>query len=283
MTKINKEKLLYFFLSGILIFTMLGFNNISFAQGESSGDNTKKQLTLEKDLLEEDTDEPDDTEQNVQIKQSPAYTVLGRKLTEHEREVYSDASPGQIKDQLLYKEYKLVIVRAILALGERESINQALETIPNSQSQKTFTELVEYLSGLKEKYGSVSNGLQAEVVERNTDEKLALQNAAQNAYKEVFVIKLEDEDLNKLVTYFRSNEIASYSEMINSLKNSMTPEDKKNILIKALNEVGRIDLVKNEKFITKILSKDFTYKNLMDLFKPLKNSVQKTAPVKKHK
>src|SRR3989338_8722895 len=177
MTKINKEKLLYFFLSGILIFTMLGFNNISFAQGESSGDNTKKQLTLEKDLLEEDTDEPDDTEQNVQIKQSPAYTVLGRKLTEH----------------------------------ERESINQALETIPNSQSQKTFTELVEYLSGLKEKYGSVSNGLQAEVVERNTDEKLALQNAAQNAYKEVFGIKLEDDDLNKLVTYFRSNEIASYS------------------------------------------------------------------------
>ena len=63
--------------------------------------------------------------------------------------------------------------------------------------------------------------------------------------------------------------------MVETLKQTITPEVKKQILFSALDQVGRADLKTNDNFVNKMLEQDFTYENLIKLFEELR----KTAPV----
>ncbi|GEM_PF-2176356 len=269
-----------------VIYFALSFASVSFAQGKDPGANTERkyQQINEKDLTSDDGSSDDNAttqgnsdhiETRIQLdKKSAAYQVLGRKLTLNERELYGDLNAKELEDQLLYKEYKLVVVRALLAVGEGETIKKVLEIIPTTSEsdQKTFLELYEYFTKLREKYGSVLEGLKTEVVERNTDDKYAFENTAQKAYEEVFGVKLAEEDKQQLLSYFKERKISTYSEMVNNLVQTMSPGDKKDVLIRALEDTGRPDLKENTKFIAKILGQNFTYVNLMELFKPLKKT-----------
>ena len=271
-----------------IIYFVLSFALVSFAQGQDPSTNANtdrryllKEKDLETDDANEETEEPaKESETQTRVdKKSAAYQVLGRKLTPNEKELYDDLNAKDLENQLLHKEYKLVIVRALLAIGEEENIKTVLEIIPTSSDQKTFLELYQYFTKLREKYGSVLKGLETEVVERNTDDKYAFENTAQKAYAEAFGVKLVEEAKQQLLTYFKERKIFTYSEMVNNLVQTMSPDDKKDVLIRALEDIGRPDLKENAKFINKILGQSFTYINLMELFKPLKKS-QSTAPAK---
>ena len=261
------------FLLSVALF-ILGSLNISYAAGQDldTNANPERKYQIQAEDLD-DNEEGDALEAKTPAdKRGPGYQVLGRKLTENERELYGDLSVKELKDQLLHKEYKLVIVRALLAIGDENSVKEVLEIMPTTSDQKTFLELVDYFTKLREKHGSVLKGLQTELVDKITDEKYAFENAALKAYEEVFGIKVADEDKQQLLTYFKEHKISTFSEMVNSLVITMDAEDKKGVLMRALDDTGRPDLKENQKFVAKLLSQKFTYGNLMELFKPLKKS-----------
>lgn len=291
-----RKRFIKLFLAELMLLGLvLSTINISFAQGEGPSANAKNLQAVKGDPVAEASseDSADDSseqidqsqgdqeappQEEVKPKQSSAYETLGRKLTEKEKKLYQDSSPEELKSQLLYKEQKLVIVRSLLAVGEGESIKDVLKILPQTKPQ-TYTELVSYFGTLQDKYGDVLTGLETTLVYKGDDEQ-AFANAASKAYEAAFGVPKEEQDKEKIVSFLKANKVVTYSQMIEALISSMTDEDKKNLLFKVLDEVGRPDLKKNEKFVGKILSQDFTYENLKRLLREIGKAKQ-SAPLKK--
>ena len=153
---IKKALLIKAIFIGLLSFTLTS-NNSFYAQEPNQPGDKAKEESAEEQAFENDeannedeadeengaqagesTTEEEETEteapdQNLQArkiqehKQSPAYIVLGRKLTDNEKEVYKGLTVRELKDQLLYKEQRLVVVRALLAVGEGSNSKEILE------------------------------------------------------------------------------------------------------------------------------------------------------------
>ena len=207
-----------------------------------------------------------------------AYEVLGRKLTEQEKDLYGDLDATTLKDQLAHREQRLIIVRALIAVGEdSDDIGQILKILPQTKL-KTFKELVSYFNGLIERYGTVLDGLQAEIVYNIKDDEQAFKQAAGKAYETVFGIKKDKQNLESIVSFLKSNNALTYTKMVAALTEQMTDDDKKELLNRALTEIGRSDLKQNQVFMDKILAQKFTYENLKRLLQELSKTQQ---PVKK--
>ena len=247
----------------ILISTIclvLGFNNVSFAEGEDPDTNTK---SGDKGFNKVEVNEDVEAEENpVLAAKGPGYKVLGRKLTEAERALYKDED--SVKAALLHKEQKLVVVRALLAVGESKNIKEIVDLVVLDKL-KTFTELINDFTELKEKSGSILKGLKDQSTYK--DDTQTLRDAASEAYLTVFGIAQEDQDLEKIVNYFKTNNATTFSKMVNLLVESMSPEDKKEMLFRTLDEIGRPDLKTNKAFTEKLLAQKFTYENLKTLLK----------------
>lgn len=247
----------------------------SYAQEDSPGDISKDEHDMERQLQNDDeADEPEAVSEEdesdsaiAERKESvdPAYEVLGRKLTSAEKSIYSDATKEDIKNGLLHKEQRLVIVRALVAIGEGDDARNVLRLMTISEL-KTFRELVKYFKDLKESSGSVVVAL---LEQSNKDPETAFRNAASFAYEEVYGVGKEQQDIQSIINYFKSQEVSKYSEMVRVLVDSMTLEDRKKLLTKALNAVGRADLIDNEKFVKKIIEQKFTYEKLLKLLKQI--------------
>ena len=205
-------------------------------------------------------------------KYSPSYLALGRELTKQEIASYgNDLTRGEIEDTFLPREQKLVIVRAVVAAGSGQDVNRVLEVYQNSGLQ-SFKELVGYFKSLKEKYGSVKGGVEAEFVLNRKDNEEAFKEAATKAYFAVFGISEDQQDKEKIFAFLKSRKALEYSKMLEVFLGEMDSDTKRNILFLALDQSGRPDLKSNEKFVTKLLEQEFTYEALMELFKELKKS-----------
>ena len=284
MTKLKKTFLIHILFTVILCL-VFNYSFASFAQEDSPGDNTKNGHEMERQLeLNDDEDdeseptgedEPDTTTMERKESVDPVYEVLGRKLTKAERSLYADATKDDIKNGLLHKEQRLVIVRALVAIGEGDDARNVLRLMTISEL-KTYRELVQYFKGLKENSGSVVVGL---LEQSNKDPETAFRNAASFAYEGVYGVGKEQQDIQSILNYFRSHQVSKYSEMVNLLVDSMTQEDRKKLLTKALNAVGRIDLIDNENFVKKIVEQKFTYEKLLKLLKqiPAQSSKKKAG------
>lgn len=204
----------------------------------------------------------------VEEKKSAAYQVLGRELTSREKDLYGDLRAKELAGELLPKEQKLVLVRALIVIGEPMIAEKVLQVWPITKLQ-TFTELVEKLEALREKYGSVEEGINQTLIANIKDDEQAYIKAAKKAYETVFCIIPQDGDLAQIVRYLQENKIQTYSQMVTKLMESLTQEDKKGLLFKALDKIGRADLKQNKKFIDKILAQQFNCENLTKLLQPL--------------
>lgn len=276
---------LFIFLS--IISLLLSFNSYCFAQ-----EGTKNQLERKPnkandkgndkdtdiidnaieadDTTDEGQEEPQAQEQTEQKaeKHSTAYLVLGRELTKQEKDLYADLGANELKDELLHKEQRLVVVRALLAVGEGDSIKEVLAILPISKL-KTFTELVNDFTEYTEKYGSVLEGIQEEFVYNIKDDEQAFKAASAKAYETVFGVPKDKQNTSEIISFLKENEALTYSRMLEALMNQMTPELKKQMLFNALDEIGRSDLKNNNVFVEKILAQKFTHKNLKKLLKEL--------------
>jgi hypothetical protein len=241
---INKKIFLLSIISLFLIFS--GFS-ASYAQDEDAAE------------IQEDDQQTDDYD-------TPAYRVLGRNLTETESKLYQDQSEEAIKNYVLYKEQRLVIVRALGAVGEINAIDKVLERVPNT-GDKTFTELVEFFTSLKEKYGRVSTGVDKVYISNIKDDDVAFRAAAHEAYANVFCNDLSAESEAKILKYFKDENALTYSKMVVKLQSTMTDDIKKAILFRILKEIKRGDLKTNQNFVKKIVGQSFTCDNLRRLLK----------------
>lgn len=240
--------------------TLLFFlSNISFAQDATTTKQHNKATTSE------------ESNDIGVINNIPAYKVLGRKLTPQEKTLYGNLDADELKNQLLYKEQTLVIVRALLVIGESKEVKEILEILPNTKL-KTFSELVNDFIHYKEKYGSVFIGVQSEFVYSIKDDEKAFENAAAKAYESVFGIKKEQQNTQSILNFLKAKEAFTYSKMISTLVETLTPEDKKKMLFKALDSIKRPDLKSNEKFVIKILEQTFTHETLMKLLEQINSN-----------
>ncbi len=215
-----------------------------------------------------------ETKTQVRAKHSLSYEVLGRELTDREKESYRDTlSKGDLKN-ILSGEQKLAIVRALITVGEKDSIKDVLG-IYNTSKLQTYNELVDYFNGMIEKYGSVKTGIEDEYVYNIKDDRQAFEKAASKAYETVFGVPEDKQNKDQIFSFLTQSNALTYSKMIQALMQTITPDIKKQILFNALDETGRSDLKTNDKFVTKMLEQQFTYKNLMELLKELKQ----TAPI----
>lgn len=211
-------------------------------------------------------------------KDSAAYEVLGRNLTQAEEDLYGDLTSEEIKNELLHREQRLVVVRALLAVGEAKIVKEILEIMPLSEL-RTFKELVSYFKDLQEKYGSVIEGIRTEVVYNIKDDEEAFKKAAIRAYETVFCIKPQDQDVPQVINFLKQKEAFTYSQMVKSYMNTLTPEDKKEMLFSILDKVGRPDLKNNKVFVEKMLAQEFNCENLEKLLQQL--APKKKPPKKK--
>lgn len=258
-----------------VFFVLIYFGSISFAQ--DSG----KEATVEERAFENDTTEEARTAQGEE-KHSAAYDVLGRELTSKEKDEYHNATEEEIKNGLLSREQRLVVVRALIEEGESASASKVLAVWPMSKLQ-TFTELVQIFDDYKEKYGSVVNGVESELVFNIKDDEQAFKKAAQRAYETVFCVLPENEDMAQLVNYLKDNKIFTYSQMVKKIMDTLTPADKQDMLFKALDKVGRSDLKNNKTFVDKILAQQFNCENLTALLQKItpKNKPASKPPASK--
>ena len=215
-------------------------------------------------------------EEPTKEKPSIPYEVLGRKLTEQERDLSGDLDAKDLTGELVHREQRLIVVRALIAVGESENIEEILSILPQTKL-KTFKELVGYFNDLTEKYGTVVDGLKAEIVYNVKDDEQAFRQAASKAYEKVFGIKRDKQNIEGITNFLKSNKALTYTQMVTALAKSMTIDDKKEMLSRTLDEIGRADLKKNQAFMDKILAQQFTYENL----KKLLQGLSKTQPEKK--
>ncbi len=284
--------------------TALTFNNNLFAQEQDETEKTLEQRAFEVDetpnqeeteepidnneeeqteeSTDDETDEADSKEEHVELRKkehSTAYNVLGRELTKGEKSLrYNELSESELKSQLLYKEQRLVVVRALLALGEGNNSKEILEKWTDSKP-KTFTELVTQFTEFKEKYGSVLEGINFTFVYNIKDDKQAFEKAAAKAYETVFGTPMEKP--NDIYNYLNQKEATTYSKMIQVLLQAVSPQAKKDMLFRALDDIGRPDLKENKEFIGKLLSQQFTYENLKTLLADLNKKQKPTQGTQK--
>ncbi len=267
-----KKIRLLLFVAISAVYISVALNNSSFAQDEKTVGIEKKYK-----LSEANIDSPNDggdsatNDNSPEAKKDIAYEVLGRKLTSQEKELYGNLSAEELKNQLLYKEQTLVIVRALLVIGEGKDSGDILQILPNTKL-RTFTELVNDFTGYKEKYGSVLAGIQSEFVYNIKDDEQAFKKAAALAYETVFGVPKEQQDAEGITNFLKAKQALTYSKMISAFTDSLTPEDKKKMLFKALDSIKRPDLKTNEKFVNKILEQTFTYEALMELLNEIPSS-----------
>ncbi len=249
-------------LSRLLIILLISFSLLSnglnvtcFAQDNKEDSAQEVNAGNESDNNASNQKENEDT---------PAYRVLGRSLTDTEEKNYGNLDEEGIKNQILFKETKLVAVRALSAIGEEDEIEKVVSApLP----AKTFTDLREYFIGLREQYGTVAKGIKA-IYELNIkDDEYAFKQAVNEAYENVFCSHLSPEKEEQFLKYFKEKGATTYSKMVTELQNSMSDEIKKLVLTKVLKEVGRQDLMNKEVFVNKILNQSFTCQNLRKLLK----------------
>lgn len=268
MTLKNKNTIFTLLALISFVLNLLVPTNIAFAQG------TKPTDTIIQDIVggeeTEEAQEPEEEQINKELqdrkkeKQSAAYIVLGRELTKAEKDLYGGLTVAEIKSELLHREQRLVVVRALLAVGEGESIKEVLEILPLSKLQ-TFADLLTEFKEYMEKYGSVLSGIKTELVYNIKDNEQAFKQAASKAYLVVFGTPKEKQNIQEITSFLQENNALTYSKMIAALMESMTPEIKKDMLFKTLDEIGRADLKNNKDFVEKILAQKFTYENLKKL------------------
>lgn len=215
-----------------------------------------------------------ETKTQARTKHSLSYEVLGRELTDREQESYRNTLSKEDLKNILSGEQKLAIVRALITVGEKDSIKDVLGIYSISKLQ-TYSELVDYFNGMIEKYGSVKTGIEDEYVYNIKDNGQAFEKAASKAYETVFGIPEDKQNKDQIFSFLTQSNALTYSKMIQALMQTITPDIKKQILFNALDQIGRPDLKTNDKFVTKMLEQQFTYKNLTELLKELKQ----TAPL----
>lgn len=208
-------------------------------------------------------------------KTTASQEVLGRKLTTKEQNLYLNLSREEkieaFKNDILPREQNLVAVRALISVGESGNATEILNYLHFTET-KTYTQLMDRFVKLKEKYGSVKKGLEAENKFKLSEEDI-FKDTALKAYKTVFGTDEKDltnEEKTQLFNFLRSKEAPTYTKMIEALVKSLTEQDKKSILFGLLTEIGRHDLKENEEFQKKILEQEFTHENLKKLLEPLK-------------
>ena len=256
----------------IIIIAVLCANVQCIAQTEPSVNEGKATVTVtDEDTGKEKSIEVENTETQERVKHSLAFQVLGRELTQREKDNYGDKSEKADLKNILAGEQKLAIVRALITVNSENSTKEVLNVYHISQVQ-TYIELVDYFSKLIERYGSVKDGIESEYVYNIKDDEQAFRKAAFKAYETVFGIPEDKQNKDQILTFLTQNNALTYSKMIQTLMQTITPEVKKQILFSALDKIGRPDLKTNEKFVQKMLEQDFTYEHLMELFKELRNS-----------
>ena len=208
-------------------------------------------------------------------KANASHEVLGRKLTTKEQNLYLNLTREDkvdaFKNDILPREQNLVVVRALIAVGESGNATEILNYLHFTET-KTYSKILDDFTKLKEKYGSVRKGLEAENKFKLSEEDI-FKDTALKAYKTVFGTDEEDltsEEKTQLFNFLRSKEALAYTKMIEALVKSLTEQDKKSILFGLLSEIGRPDLKENQEFQKKILEQEFTHENLKKLLEPLK-------------
>jgi hypothetical protein len=268
----------------IIVIVVLCTNLKSFAQTQQDVTPPDGEATVE--IEDENTGEKEslrvqqnqqpqeeEPEPQLEVRHGLALQVLGRRLTQREKASFGgDPSEGELKNNLLSREQRLVLVRALITIGETD-IKYVLGAYHFSKLQ-TYSELVERFSELTEKYGSVKAGIESEYISNIKDDKEAFKKAASKAYETVFGIPKDKQNEAEILAFLTQNKALTYSKMLQVLMQTITPEIKKQILFSALDQVGRADLKPNDKFTKKMLEQDFTYSNLIKLFQKLKQ----TAP-----
>ena len=214
-------------------------------------------------------------EDNDDKKDSPSMIVLGRKLTKREKDAYLNLERDQkveaLKNDILPREQQLVIVRALLAVGEAEDSKKILEYVYLSEA-KTYENLFREFKALKDKHGSVLTGLESTQKYRLSEEEM-FKNAANKAYEEVFCTSadsLTTEEQNQLYEFLKQSGASEHGDIVTVLAKSMTEDDKKNLVNKVLEEIDREDLKSNEGFVAKMVAQTFTCKTLRKLFEQLR-------------
>ena len=236
---------------------------------------TDQEQTLDVQNVQQASEEetPPEPETQLRVKHGLAFEVLGRELTQRERESYGDNLGKEDLKTILAREQQLTIVRALTIVNSVDYAGKFLEIYHVSKLQ-TYSELVDYFSRLTEKYGSVKAGIESEYVYNIKDNEQAFKKAAFKAYETVFGVPEDKQNKDQILTFLTQSNALTYSRMIETLMKTITPDIKNQILFNALDQVGRPDLKTNDKFIKKMLTQDFTYENLIELLKGL----QQTAP-----
>ena len=88
-----------------------------------------------------------ETKTQARTKHSLSYEVLGRELTDREQESYRNTLSKEDLKNILSGEQKLAIVRALITVGEKDSIKDVLGIYSISKLQ-TYSELVDYFNGM---------------------------------------------------------------------------------------------------------------------------------------
>ena len=260
----------------IIIIAVLCTNLQCIAQSEQSSATV---TVTDEDTDQEKAIEVEDAETQVRVKHSLAFEVLGRELTQREKENYGDGlGIDDLKNNILAREQKLAIVRALITLNSANSAKAVLDVYHISKVQ-TYSELIDYFSRLIERYGSVKEGIESEYVYNIKDDEQAFRKAAFKAYETVFGIPEDKQNKDQILAFLTQNNALTYSKMIQTLMQTITPAVKTQILFNALDQIGRPDLKTNDKFIKTILKQEFTYENLMELLKDLKQTAP-TQPAK---
>lgn len=258
----------------IIVIVALCANLKSFAQPQKVTTPDGKATIIVKNSDEHETRVTDEeSEVQARIKHSLAFEVLGRELTQRERDNYGDSLSKEDLKNVLAGEQRLTIVRALITVEAEDSIKYVLD-VYNISKLQTYSELIIFFSDLIEKYGSVKVGMDSEYVYNTKDAKEAFKKAASKAYETVFGVPEDKQNKDQIFNFLSQSNAFTYSKMIQSLMETITPDIKKQILFNALEEVGRSDLKTNDTFVNKLLEQRFTHANLMELFKGLKN----TAP-----
>ena len=228
-------------------------------------------VTTDEQPQEETTTEDTEKEIQAKVKHTLAYEVLGRELTQREKDTYGDSLTKEDLKNILAGEQKLAIVRALITLDSEDSTKDVLNVYHISKVQ-TYTELVSYFSGLIEKYGSVKTGIESEYVYNIKDNEQAFRKAASKAYETVFGIPEDKQNKEQIFNFLIQSNALTYSKMIRILMKTITPDIKKQMLFNALENIGRPDLKTNDKFVKNMLEQEFTYKNLTELLKDLQGA-----------
>lgn len=205
-------------------------------------------------------------------KKSPAYRVLGREFTPQERAANGgNLTFEQVKNNYLHKELHLSVIRAAITVGEAKYASEILKVYGNTKA-KPYEEVVKDFVQYREKYGSVLKGVQSETNLKLSEEQI-FEETALKAYKAVFGVDTDEltaQEKQDIYTFLKGKEALTYTKMIEVFVKTMTQDEKKNILFGLLKEIKRDDLIKNKKFVDKILEQDFTHENLKKLLQELK-------------